>query len=545
MAASPIRVGEVLADKYRVEEILGQGGMGIVVAAWHLELEQRVAVKFLLPEYAENKEAAERFRREARAAVKIQSEHVARVVDVGTMTGGIPYMVMEFLNGHDLASELERSGKFPIDAAVDCVFQTCLAMAEAHSRGVIHRDLKPANLFLTSRADGSRLVKVLDFGISKSIQSDSMPQLALTRTSIMVGSPLYMSPEQLESSKQADERSDIWSLGVILFELLTGTLPFTGETLPQLVRSVLTGKYPRVRDLRADVPERLSHVIDRCLESDKSKRIRNVADLADALAPFQSDGYRYSERIRKVLTISNAAKMDAKTRVTGDIPAQTSSMREEDLPDASGPPTDVSAAEPAPSTGIPVYEDSERPPAAESTTTANSWGRTGARAPSGRPGPRAWPWAAAAFGVLALGGLWIWSRGLGADARAVELAGDVEAPSTAATPAAAPPIRITPSDDTMGKTNSPMSDVPVRAEAPPAASSGDPSLAEAASSTDVSGIALGDGVKPGAPQGPPGVKPPIGKPHGGKKAGSQPAPKPAAAPSTNKPDNYTDFGGRR
>jgi serine/threonine-protein kinase len=210
--------------------------MGVVVAAWHIELEQRVAVKFLLPQFAQDQSAAERFRREARAAVQIRSEHVARVIDVGTLEDGEPYMVMEYLEGKDLQSELERAGCFEISEAVEYVLQACLAMAEAHAKGMVHRDLKPANLFRTTRADGARVIKVLDFGISKSIQGSSDPQLSLTRTAAMIGSPLYMSPEQLESARDVDERADVWSLGVILFELLTGSLPFGGDTLPQLAR---------------------------------------------------------------------------------------------------------------------------------------------------------------------------------------------------------------------------------------------------------------------------------------------------------------------
>jgi eukaryotic-like serine/threonine-protein kinase len=539
MAASPVLVGEVLADKYRVEEILGQGGMGIVVAAWHLELEQRVAVKFLLPEYAENKEAAERFRREARAAVKIQSEHVARVVDVGTMPGGIPYMVMEFLSGHDLATELERSGKFSIDQAVDSVFQTCLAIAEAHSKGVIHRDLKPANLFLTSRADGSRLVKVLDFGISKSIQGGSMPEMALTRTSIMVGSPLYMSPEQLESSKQADERSDIWSLGVILFELLTGTLPFTGDSLPQLVRSVLTGKYARAKELRTDVPDRLSQVIDRCLEIDKEKRIRNIADLADALAPFQTDGYRYSERIRKVLTLSGPSKFDTKTRVTGDMPAQPAAAN--DKRNTPVRTADVRVVEPIVETDrIPVYEDSLRNPP-QSTNTANSWGHTGARAENARPSGARWAWASAAIAACALAGFVFWSRAqpdpvipppLDPQAEARVTPPSAVGPSTMGTPAAAPPaVNV---------------GLPVRADLPVAVEM--PAAGPSASSVGV-GVGVGPNPSaagtPAAQMGPPDETAlPGAKPLPGKKPVRGGSSKPETA-SSNKPESFTDFGGRR
>src|SRR6187549_2799480 len=222
-----IQQGELLAGKYRVEQVLGAGGMGYVVAAMHEQLGQRVAVKLLVPELCENEDSVTRFLREARAAVKIHSEHVARVLDVGELTNGSPYMVMEFLSGRDLAEELDLPGELEIEVAIDYVLQASEAVAEAHSLGLIHRDLKPANLFLTHRPDGSPLVKVLDFGISK-VSSPEAAQLSLTHTQAMMGSPLYMSPEQMRSSKDVDRRADIWSLGIILHELLAGDVPFAG-----------------------------------------------------------------------------------------------------------------------------------------------------------------------------------------------------------------------------------------------------------------------------------------------------------------------------
>src|SRR5258707_10608842 len=182
---------DVIAAKYRVERILGRGGMGVVVAAWHLELDQRVALKFLLPELVERGDAAERFRREARAAARIKSEHVARVIDVGNWEGNAPYMVMEYLDGRDLGSELRDRGSLPIQDCVDYVLQAIEAVAEAHALGIVHRDLKPENLFLARRVDGSRTIKVLDFGISKSIVLGSVDQPSLTRTSTIMGSPFY------------------------------------------------------------------------------------------------------------------------------------------------------------------------------------------------------------------------------------------------------------------------------------------------------------------------------------------------------------------
>ncbi len=180
--------GDVLAGKYRIDRVLGKGGMGVVVAAHHTTLRQNVAVKFLLAATAKRGDATERFLREARAAVSIQSEHVARVTDVGTLESGAPYMVMEFLTGSDLGQVLEERGPLPVEEAVDYVLQACEAIAEAHALGLIHRDLKPANLFVTTRADGSPLIKVLDFGLSKATKPDTL-DASLTATNVVMGSP--------------------------------------------------------------------------------------------------------------------------------------------------------------------------------------------------------------------------------------------------------------------------------------------------------------------------------------------------------------------
>src|SRR5450432_2337777 len=234
-----VQQGDLLAGKYRVENVLGEGGMGYVVAALHEQLNQRVAVKLLSPLLSENEDSVTRFLREARAAVRIRSEHVARVLDVGELPDGSPYMVMEYLLGRDLAAELDEREHLDVPEAIDYVLQACEAVAEAHSIGLIHRDLKPSNLFLTRRPDGSPLVKVLDFGISKAIdQTGMVEQQALTTTSAVMGSPLYMSPEQVRSSKTVDARSDVWSLGVVLYELLSAAHPFEAETMTALLASI-------------------------------------------------------------------------------------------------------------------------------------------------------------------------------------------------------------------------------------------------------------------------------------------------------------------
>jgi serine/threonine-protein kinase len=294
----------VLAGKYLVERVLGQGGMGVVVAARHLELEEQVAIKFLLPDVLANPEAVARFAREARASVKIKGEHVVRTLDVGRLENGVPYMVMEYLEGMDLADRLQRHGPLGVEDAVSVALEACEALADAHALGIVHRDLKPANLFVVRRTDGTECTKVLDFGISKMTNpAMSGSGMAMTRTSALMGSPVYMSPEQMASARNVDARSDIWALGVTLYELLAGAPPFVAETLPELCTKVLTTPAPSVRDRRPDVPEGLDSTIRRCLEKDLARRYANVAELARALAPFGAPRVRHSaERVSRVLT---------------------------------------------------------------------------------------------------------------------------------------------------------------------------------------------------------------------------------------------------
>jgi eukaryotic-like serine/threonine-protein kinase len=297
----PVQAGDVLAGKYRVERVLGAGGMGVVVQATHLELDERVAMKFLLPHAVESAEAAARFvrEREARAAVKIKSEHVARVTDVGRLENGAPYIVMEYLQGSDLSAVLSR-GPLSIEDAVDFLLQASDAMAEAHAAGIVHRDLKPSNLFMSMRSDGTPIIKVLDFGISK-VNVPDTSDAGLTRTTAIMGSPFYMSPEQMRSSKDVDHRTDIWALGVILYELLTGTQPFNGETLPQLVASILAEPPQSLRGRRPEVPPDLEAVVLHCLEKDRDRRFQSIGALVQALVNFASRRSRHTaERIMRM-----------------------------------------------------------------------------------------------------------------------------------------------------------------------------------------------------------------------------------------------------
>ena len=291
LAQAPVREGDLLANKYRVEQVLGVGGMGIVVAARHIDLDTRVALKFLLPTAMESEEMVGRFLNEGRAVVRLKSEHVAKVLDVGRLDDGAPYIVMELLQGQDLGAVMKERGRLAIDDATSFVLQACEAVGEAHGAKIIHRDLKPQNLFLTQGVDGAPFVKVLDFGISKIIapvSADSGDAMTLTRTQTMLGSPLYMSPEQMRSSKHVDARSDVWSFGVILYELITGVVPFLAETMPELVFKIAENEAPDPRIANPAIPEPLALAITRCLQKDVDKRWNNVGELAAAIEPYAS-----------------------------------------------------------------------------------------------------------------------------------------------------------------------------------------------------------------------------------------------------------------
>jgi serine/threonine protein kinase len=300
---SPVEIGQTLAGKYRIDRILGAGGMGVVVAATHTQLDQKVAIKFLLPEAVKNTDVVARFQREARAAVKITSEHVARVIDVGTLDTGAPYMVMEYLEGTDLAHRIAE-GQIAVTEAVRFVLEACEALAEAHAAGIIHRDLKPANLYLARRADKTSMVKVLDFGISKTTSPGGGSSGAMTSTQAVMGSPYYMSPEQLMSAKHVDARADIWSLGVVLCESLSGSPPYLGDTMPEIVAQILQKPVPSICALRPDVPGAVDRIIAKCMHKDVNQRYRDVAGLASDLAELVPDGRRSVERISRVLGAS-------------------------------------------------------------------------------------------------------------------------------------------------------------------------------------------------------------------------------------------------
>jgi serine/threonine protein kinase len=293
-----IRPGDVIAGKFRVERILGEGGMGYVVSARHLQLGQMVALKFMREEIC-TPDFKSRFLREARNTVRLKSKHVSRVLDVGALEGGAPYMVMEYLEGTDLSDLLHKKGAIPAHEVCEYVLQACEAIAEAHGHNIVHRDLKPANLFLTRGQSGEPIVKVLDFGVSKvldlGMDDDTnpggrprreRPDSVVTKVTDLLGSPSYMAPEQIISARDADARSDIWSLGVILFRLISGKAPFHAASLGELIQQIMHGPIPNLREAKPDLPQGLENVVARCLERDRNHRLGDVIELARLLAPY-------------------------------------------------------------------------------------------------------------------------------------------------------------------------------------------------------------------------------------------------------------------
>jgi len=282
-------VGEILAEKYRVEGVLGVGGMGVVLGARHLQLGQVVAIKVLSVSIQHQQDAVERFLREGRAAAALNSDHVVRIYDVGQLPSGLPFMVMERLRGQDLSSQLTEGGPLSIADGVEYVAQATMAIVEAHEVGIVHRDLKPANLFLTRRSDGSACVKVLDFGISKQLTDLETQTLHanLTSTRQVMGSPAYMSPEQVRDAKTVDHRTDIWALGVTLYELLTQRAAFDADTLPAICAAIAADPPVPIRARRADVPHAVAAIIHRCLEKSPANRYPTARSLLTALREYQ------------------------------------------------------------------------------------------------------------------------------------------------------------------------------------------------------------------------------------------------------------------
>jgi serine/threonine-protein kinase len=370
--------GDMIAGRYEVEGLAGEGGMAVVYSARHLHLNERFAVKVLRPALATNPNVVSRFLQEARAAAQLRSDFVCRVFDVGLLHDGVPYMVMELLEGEDLGAMLLRTGTLGVDQAVEFVIQACEALAEAHAAGLVHRDIKPENLFLTVRRDGWATVKLLDFGISKIIDAETI-STTLRRhvdTRDLLGTPHYMAPETVRSSREAGPRSDLWSMGVVLYELLSGRLPFKGATVPEVSAAILETDPEVLSSLRADLPPALVEIVHWCLAKQPELRVTSAAELALQLLPFAP------RRSRAVVE-----RMQSLARAQGEL---------FDLPQSAFPP---------PLPGVPPMPPVPELPTSVMAPVENSVTMPAEEAP--RRSTAAW-WLLSAAAAFAIGGTITW-----------------------------------------------------------------------------------------------------------------------------------------
>jgi serine/threonine protein kinase len=336
-----------VAGKYKLERVIGTGGMGVVMAAEHVELRQPVALKFLHPEMAKRPELVRRFLREGQAAARMRSEHVARVIDVGRTDDGVPFLVMELLEGIDLGQKIRREGAVRIADAALYVLQTCAAIGEAHALGIVHRDLKPANLFLTRRPDGTPLVKVVDFGISKVATDDVTPgEVTLTTGDDVLGSPLYMAPEQIRTPHGVDGRADLWSLGAILHRLVSNESAFGAPTPAAILAAIVADSPTPLRKHAPHAPEELERIVAKCLTRDLAARWQTAAELADALRPFVPRG------AHEVQVTGSAASL-AQVEVSSPGAAETSAPSPSPLSASPSEPITIAGGSVSSVTALP------------------------------------------------------------------------------------------------------------------------------------------------------------------------------------------------
>jgi eukaryotic-like serine/threonine-protein kinase len=364
--------GDVLRGKYRIKRVLGEGGMGIVVRATHLKLDQDVALKLLKPETAENATVVERFAREAKAAARLKGEHVVRILDVEEGVGGAPFIVMEYLEGTDLDRLVRKNGALSPERATAYALEACEGLAEAHSLGIIHRDVKPANLFLAKTPRGAETVKLLDFGISKA-GDDRDP--TITEADRVLGSPSFMSPEQVKAARDVDARTDVWSLGVVLYFLLTAKLPFEGVTATA-VAARIASEGPDPMD--AEIPEGLQAIVLRCLDKDRDQRFASIAELAHALAPYTIGGHERAARVASLAKVPAAPSGSASAPSSATMVASRLTASLSELAAAARVTASVDAPAPV---SIDADRDRDRgasePPRSMPPKRVSPWSRRG------------------------------------------------------------------------------------------------------------------------------------------------------------------------
>ena len=373
-----LKVGDVVQDRYRIASVLGSGGMGTVFEGCHLELEHRVAIKVMHPEYAGQHDATRRFAREARAVAALLSPHAVRVFDAGTLPNGLPFIVMEYLEGVDLGSYLEVRGPLPPDEALAILEDVCSAVGEAHERGIVHRDLKPQNIFLAEDREGNCTVKVLDFGLAKAQGLDGVGDRSLTEARTLMGTPHYMSPEQIRDAKTVDARTDVWALGVCLYKMLSGKFPFDGKNVSVLYSEILNGTPALIASVKPDVPPAIDALLRRCLARDATR----IPDAKALLAALREAGELSTDDDAAMPTVRRSASEFAGTEASG-VPATQVSPGPQDLPLTLTKRNPGSAA--VLTRTLPLARGAMRP------SHAVQLGRPSAHAPPNAPGVAAAP----------------------------------------------------------------------------------------------------------------------------------------------------------
>ncbi|MGK3960183.1 protein kinase [Sorangium sp. So ce118] len=502
-------IGRTLDDRYAIHRLLGQGGMGAVYEARHTGTGRRVAVKVILGQAADE-ELVRRFQREARAVGAVESEHIAQVFDTGRdRETGAPYIAMEFLEGEDVQSLIGRLGPLPVDLALRIGLQACLGLERAHEAGIVHRDIKPANLFLARKQGGQRLIKLLDFGIAK-VADNSLGNGGMTKSGTMLGSPLYMSPEQARGSGAVDARSDIWSLGISLYHALSGQRPNEHLTgLGELVLAICTTPVRWLQEVAPWVPPEVAHVVHRALAIDPAGRTASAAELAAALRAFLPNGEAIVDAMLVPLDAAARASRASLAPFHGAHgaargPSAPAFDTGSGPPRGSGPPLDAPFAAARPSRAPTGPHGAVH--ALSGTAPATS---VGLSSRPDRPGSRP-PVALLAGGVLAAavaGGVGVYFAVRGGSPPAASSAEPAPPPRAEAEPA--PPsagAEVRPAPRAEVEAELPRADAPAPAtatpEATPSPSAGAPAAPPAAS-TSARVVARPPAPRPSAVRPPP------------------------------------------
>jgi serine/threonine-protein kinase len=428
-----LTVGTVVDGKYRVDSVLGRGAMGVVVAATHVHLGERAALKFLRVKAAMGgggEDFQSRFRREAKVSARLKNEHVTRVIDVGVWRDRAPFMVMEYLVGSDVRQLVKANGPLPVPVVLDYATQVCTGIAEAHAQGIVHRDLKTSNLFVTKRADGTDLIKILDFGISK-WAADASEIDELTKTGVVLGSPKYMAPEQLFGANEVDARADVWSIGAIVYELLTGRPPYDFPTIMRLCAELsTTNPPPPISDVRGDVPKELEAALLKCFARDPAERVPNVAELASSLLEAMKQPLAGAVRQRILAMLDPKSNRDPLGTSGASLAIQSGAFASISAI-STGPGRDPSPLSASGAAALPVSADATR--AAE---------------PEAAPRKKSAAWVLAALLLIGIAAVTLWMKSSRDEPAKATGATTTPTATATTTPATATATATTPPADT-------------------------------------------------------------------------------------------------